>query len=120
LTDPIWEYSHSVGQSITGGFVYRGSTLPATYRGRYFFADYVQGKVWSMALSINPSTGEATASAPTEHTAELGGSPVIGNISSFGLDAAGELYIVNHTGGSIVQIIVANPPSPPTNLRIIK
>lgn len=120
LTDPIWEYSHSVGQSITGGFVYRGTSLAASYRGRYFFADYVQGKVWSMALSIDPTSGEATASAPTEHTAELGGSAVVGNISSFGLDAAGELYIVNHTGGSIVQIIPAVPPPPPTNFRIIR
>jgi len=120
LTEPIWEYSHSVGQSITGGFVYRGSSLAASYRGRYFFADYVQGKVWSMALSINPTSGEATASTPADHTAELGGSAVIGNISSFGLDAAGELYIVNHTGGSIVQIIPGVPPTPPTNLRIIR
>ena len=120
LTDPIWEYSHSVGQSITGGFVYRGAALPAIYRGRYFFADYVQGRVWSMVLSINPTTGEATASTPTDHTAELGGSPVIGNISSFGIDAAGELYVVNHTGGTIVKILSATPPSAPTNLRIIR
>jgi glucose/arabinose dehydrogenase len=119
LTNPIWEYSHSVGQSITGGFVYRGSALPA-FLGRYFFADYVQGRVWSMALTINPSTGEATASAPIDHTADLGGSAVIGNISSFGLDAAGELYVVNHTGGSIVQIVGGVPPTPPTNLRIIR
>jgi glucose/arabinose dehydrogenase len=119
LTDPIWEYSHSVGQSITGGFVYRGSSLPATYRGRYFFADYVQGRVWSMVLTINPTSGEATASTPVEHTAELGGSGTIGNISSFGLDAAGELYVVNHTGGTIVRIVDAIP-SPPTNLRIIR
>ena len=119
LTDPIWEYSHSVGQSITGGFVYRGSSLPATFRGRYFFADYVQGRVWSMVLTINPTTGEATASTPVEHTAELGGSGTIGNISSFGLDAAGELYVVNHTGGSIVRIL-NGVPTPPTNLRIIR
>jgi glucose/arabinose dehydrogenase len=119
LTDPIWEYSHSVGQSITGGFVYRGSSLPATFRGRYFFADYVQGRVWSMVLTINPTTGEATASTPVEHTAELGGSGTIGNISSFGLDAAGELYVVNHTGGTIVRIL-NGVPSPPTNLRIIR
>lgn len=119
LTDPIWEYSRSVGQSITGGFVYRGAALPATYRGRYFFADYVQGRVWSMVLSINASTGEATASTPVEHTAELGGSAVVGNISSFGIDAAGELYVVNHTGGTIVKILSAGP-SPPTNLRIIR
>jgi glucose/arabinose dehydrogenase len=119
LTDPIWEYSHSVGQSITGGFVYRGSSLPPAYRGRYFFADYVQGRVWSMVLSINGTTGEATASAPTEHTAELGGSPILGNISSFGIDAAGELYVVNHTGGSIVSIL-GPAPNAPTNLRIIR
>jgi len=119
LTDPIWEYSHSVGQSITGGFVYRGSSLPATFRGRYFFGDYVQGRVWSMVLTINPTTGEATASTPVEHTAELGGSGTIGNISSFGLDAAGELYVVNHTGGTIVRIL-NGVPSPPTNLRIIR
>ena len=119
LTDPIWEYSHSVGQSITGGFVYRGSALPA-FRGRYFYADYVQGRVWSIALTINPTTGEATASGLVDHTADLGGSPVIGNISSFGLDAAGELYVVNHTGGTIVQVISPTIPSPPTNLRIIR
>ena len=120
LTDPIWEYSHSVGQSITGGLVYRATALPATFRGRYFFADYVQGRVWSMALSINPTTGEATASTPTDHTTELGGSAVLGNISAFGTDAAGELYVVNHSGGTIVKILATTPPSPPTNLRIIK
>jgi len=119
LTDPIWEYSHSVGQSITGGFVYRGASLPSSYRGRYFFADYVQGRVWSMVLSIDPSTGEATATAPTDHTAELGGSAMLGNISSFGMDAAGELYVVNHTGGTIVRIL-SSAPGAPTNLHIIR
>jgi glucose/arabinose dehydrogenase len=118
LVDPIHEYSHSVGQSITGGFVYRGSAFPSL-RGRYFFADYVQGRVWSIGLTINPTTGEATASARTDHTAELGGSSVLGNISSFGIDSRGELFVVNHTGGTIVQI-TGGQPSPPTNLRIIK
>ena len=120
LVDPIHEYNHTVGQSITGGFVYRGSALPASNRGRYFFADYVSGRVWSIGLTIDPSTGQATASAPTDHTAELGGSAVVGNISAFGVDANGELYIVNHTGGTIVQITSGNPPTAPTNLRIIR
>jgi glucose/arabinose dehydrogenase len=121
LIDPIHEYSHSVGQSITGGFVYRGAALPSTYRGRYFFADYVQGRVWSIGLTISQSTGEATASARTDHTADLGGSAVVGNISSFGIDAAGEIYIVNHTGGTIVQIQgTPTAPTAPTNLRIIR
>lgn len=118
LIDPVHEYSHSVGQSITGGFVYRGSALPAAYRGRYFFADYVQGRVWSIALTIDGS-GEATASSTrTDHTAELG---AVGNISAFGVDAAGELYVVSHTNGTIIQIMSAAPaPSAPTNLRIIR
>jgi len=118
LIDPIHEYSHSVGQSITGGFVYRGTAFPSL-RGRYFFADYVQGRVWSIGLTIDSMTGEATASARTDHTAELGGSPVLGNISSFGVDSRGELYVVNHTGGTIVQI-TGGLPLPPTNLRIIR
>jgi glucose/arabinose dehydrogenase len=119
LVDPIHEYSHSVGQSITGGFVYRGSGLPSSYRGRYFFADYVQGRVWSIGLTIDPATGAATASARTDHTVDLGGSAVLGNISSFGVDSSGELYVVNHTGGTIVQI-TGGRPLPPTNLRIIR
>lgn len=117
LINPIHEYSHSVGQSITGGFVYRGAALPSL-RGRYFFADYVQARVWSIALTIGP-TGEATASARTDHTADLGGVGVLGNISSFGLDANGELYIVSHTNGTIIQMI-GDAPAPPTNLRIIR
>jgi glucose/arabinose dehydrogenase len=103
LTDPIHEYDHSTGQSVTGGFVYRGRALGATYQGRYFFADFVQGRVWSIALTIN-STGEATASNRLEHTAELGGS-TLGNISSFGVDGDGELYIVGYSQGRIVKIL---------------
>ena len=121
LTDPIHEYGRSVGQSISGGFVYRGSALPATYRGRYFFADYVQGRVWSIGLTIDPSTGEVTASARTDHTDELGGTAVVGNVSAFGVDGAGELYIVSHRSGTIIQITgTAPPPTAPTNLRIIR
>ena len=41
------------GQSITGGYVYRGRALGAAFVGRYFFADYVQGRVWSLALTID-------------------------------------------------------------------
>ena len=117
LIDPIHEYSHSVGQSITGGFVYRGTALPSM-RGRYFFADYVQARVWSIGLTVG-ATGEAIASARTDHTADLGGAGVLGNISSFGLDANGELYIVSHTNGTIIQMI-GNAPAAPTNLRIIR
>ena len=118
LIDPVHEYNRSVGQSISGGFVYRGAALPS-YRGRYFFADYVQGRVWSIGLTVDPSTGEATASARTDHTAALGDVAVLGNVSAFGTDANGELYIVSHSKGTIIQII-GSALSPPTNLRIIR
>ena len=56
-----------------------------------------------------------------EHTTDLGGTAAIGNVSAFGVDAAGELYIVSHTNGTIIQIMSAAPvPSAPTNLRIIR
>jgi hypothetical protein len=118
-THPIFEYGRSDGVSVTGGFVYRGTRLGSTFRGRYFFADY-SGRVWSLALTVD-SSGEARASDRREHTAELGGATVLGSISSFGIDADGELYIVGHTNGRIVRITtpVSAPPAP-SGLRIIK
>jgi glucose/arabinose dehydrogenase len=119
LTDPIIEYDHSVGQSITGGIVYRGTALGPGYVGRYFFADYVQGRVWSVGLTID-AAGNVKASPRVDHTADLGGGAVVGNVSSFGVDADGELYIVNHTGGSIVQVLsLPVLPVAPTGLHIV-
>lgn len=118
LIDPIHEYDRSQGQSITGGFVYRGRALGDAFRGRYFFADFVTGRVWSIALTVSGATGEATASALMEHTASLGGFAQVGNISSFGVDADGELYLVSYDRGRILHLIAA-PPTP-TTLRIIR
>jgi glucose/arabinose dehydrogenase len=120
-TFPIFEYGHSVGRSITGGNVYRGTAVP-TLRGRYFFGDYVTRRVWSLRLNLNGTSGEAspsTAADLLDHTAELGGSATLGGISAFGLDAAGELYVINHSAGVILKV-VNGLPSPPTNVRIIR
>jgi glucose/arabinose dehydrogenase len=117
LVDPIFEYSHAMGQSISGGFVYRGAAMPPD-RGRYFFADFVARRVWSIALTVVPATGAATASNLVEHTQELGGAAVVGNVSGFGVDAAGELYIINYSGGSILRL--SRGPATPANLRIIR
>ncbi len=95
-TDPIFEYGRSVGTTVTGGFVYRGAALGLTYRGRYFFADFGSSRVWSLALTVNPSTGEATASDLREHTSDFGAAAT--NPASFGEDADGELYIVSYAG----------------------
>jgi glucose/arabinose dehydrogenase len=116
LVEPIFEYDHSLGASISGGYIYRGSAMPSD-RGRYFFADFVSGRVWSIAISVN-SAGEAAASDLVEHTSELGGSSVIGNVSGFGIDAAGELYVINYSAGRILRL--TRGPATPANLRIIR
>jgi glucose/arabinose dehydrogenase len=119
LVDPVFEYDHNVGQSITGGYIYRGTALGPEHVGRYFFADFVQGRVWSLTLTPDAG-GTARASNLVEHTGELGGTTQIGNVSSFGLDAAGELYLVSHSQGAVFRITgpVAAPPTP-LNPRII-
>ncbi len=120
LIDPIFEYDHGTGQSITGGFVYRAAALGAAYAGRYFFADFVQGRVWSLALTIDPSTGAARASGLLEHTAELGGASQLGNVSSFGVDADGELYVVSYSRGTVLKLAgPASAPPTPLNPRIV-
>ena len=116
LVDPMFEYGRSEGQSITGGFVYRGQALGSGFRGRYVFADYIAGRVWSFALD---QTGEGRASDLREHTDELGGRSAIGNVSSFGIDADGELYVVSYSTGRVLEITTAAPPTP-SGLRIIR
>jgi hypothetical protein len=86
LALPVVEYDHSQGCSVTGGFVYRGRSLPGL-RGHYFYADYCTGWVRSFRYA---------GGRVTEHRQwRLGG---LGDITSFGLDAAGELYICSGNG----------------------
>ncbi|MQA28711.1 MAG: glucose dehydrogenase [Luteitalea sp.] len=120
LTDPIFEYDRNTGQSITGGYIYRGTALGAGFRGRYLFADFVQGRVWSIAVAVDDG-GEARASDLIEHTAELGGRSELGQVSSFGYDSQGEPFVVNHSDGRILRIAgPASPPATPAGLRIIR
>lgn len=102
---PIQTYTHSLGQSITGGFVYRGLQMGAAYFGRYFYADFGSGRVWSLGLVIDPVTGEGTVSGVTEHTGDFNGQ--LGAVSSFGVDAEGEIYGVNY-GGQVRKIYRPN------------
>jgi glucose/arabinose dehydrogenase len=79
--DPVWEYDHSVGKSITGGRVYNASRMPQLV-GKYLYADYVSGSVW--ALKYDEKSGKATRN---EQLIEKG-IPVL----AFGEDADGEVY----------------------------
>jgi glucose/arabinose dehydrogenase len=103
VTDPIYDYDHRTGFTIIGGFVYRGRALGPPYAGRYFYAD-LNGRVWSLGLAVD-ATGEARVTDQLEHTAELGGQTALGAITSFGVDAAGELYIVTQSGGRVLQLV---------------
>ena len=117
LVDPLYEYDHSMGSSITGGYVYRGASLGAAFRGRYFFGDFVRSRVWSFALTIDAG-GVPRASDVREHTTELGGGTQLAGVSSFGVDAGGELYIVSYNRGVVLNVL--GPPGTPGNLRIIR
>jgi glucose/arabinose dehydrogenase len=105
LVDPICEYSHTVGSSITGGFVYRGFALPPFYAGRYFYADFVRGRLFSIGtMPGSGGSGEVVATTPLEHTMEIGGSGVTGLVSAFGQDAFGELYVVSYSRGTVLKL----------------
>lgn len=94
FTDPFFDYVwNTFGRSITGGFVYRGTEM-AHNRGRYYFADFITGRVASVLLEFD-GDGEASWTDYIEHTAELGG---VGNVAGFGRDANGELYILSYNG----------------------
>ncbi len=110
LTAPVYTYTHGSGTNqgiaVTGGYVYRGSALRA-WRGRYFFGDYANGRIWS-AQMIN-----GTFSDFQDHTLALSnlgttGSARIQLLSSFGEDANGELYITQ-TNGRVRKIVPQNP-----------
>jgi glucose/arabinose dehydrogenase len=104
LTEPIFDYPRTEGQSVTGGYVYRGRGLDPMFNGRYFFADYVAGRVFSIGLHLDERQ-EATAADHLELTQLLGGTGELGLISSFGVDAEGELYIVSYTRGRVLKVI---------------
>nr|MDO8082758.1 PQQ-dependent sugar dehydrogenase [Candidatus Freyarchaeota archaeon] len=83
---PIWEYSHFVGHSITGGFVYRGSALPEL-SGSYIYGDFEYGQIWALNYDgVNPTNN--TLLVDTNLL-----------ITSFGVDENNELYIVDYNGG---------------------
>jgi glucose/arabinose dehydrogenase len=109
LVDPIFEYSHDEGRSITGGVVYRGMRLGAAAQGRYYFADFIESRVWSLRLTVDPLTGEATADDLVEHTADLG--DAARSPASFGVDAGGELHLVSYSG-SVYRLVGPDPPPP--------
>lgn len=84
LIDPIFEYSHDIGKSITGGHVYRGARVPAL-RGAYLYADYVSGKIWALKYDREARKVQGNYLVDTPNVL-----PVV----SFGEDEQGEVYFM--------------------------
>ena len=90
---PIAQYGRTLGQSTTGGFVYRGSAIPLL-QGRYVFADFVTGNIWHIARDTPPTLTLTTSNMLDTNL----------QISSFAEDTAGELYVV-HLGGTLHRLV---------------
>jgi hypothetical protein len=108
LVAPIYDYVRGSGTfqglSVTGGYVYRGPL--AALEGQYFFGDYVRGRLFSLVFNgTTPGAFNGTNfTSRTDWTASTTTTAgTIGNISSFGEDAAGNVYLVSY-GGSVFRI----------------
>jgi glucose/arabinose dehydrogenase len=104
LVEPIWEYNHDVGKSLTGGFVYRGELLP-DLQGYYLCADYVSAKIW--AVRYDDSKGRVVANRPIRDP----NVPVM----SFGEDEKGEAYFMTFasSGKGIYRFVPKAEDKPP-------
>ncbi len=92
---PIVEYSHSMGCSITGGYVYRGEAIPAL-DGYYLFSDWCSGRIWAAYRD----------SAENWRFEEIMNTSF--QVSSFGQDEAGEVYVVAYGDGAILRFEPTN------------
>ena len=88
--NPIFVYGHSLGCSVTGGYVYRGSAIAALV-GDYLFGDFCSGRIWRL--------GRTTAGWEAEQLAETDF-----RISTFGEDETGELYLADYLRGVIYRL----------------
>lgn len=105
LIDPIAEYGRSLGSSITGGYVYRGTAIPALV-GRYVFGDFGSGNLFALL----PGSGGALDVRQILSTGD--------SISSFGQGNDGELYYVDFGGGGIHKLVPGTAPANPIKTQL--
>ena len=88
---PIFDYGHDEGEAVIGGFVYRGSAIPAL-AGAYIFSDLDGGKLWCLQEGASGNWTRSTLLAPGR------------SFSSFGEDRSGELYVIDYSG-AVLRIV---------------
>lgn len=109
LTLPIWEYSHSLGNSVTGGYVYRGAGVPELV-GKYIYADFGSGRIWSLEYDgVNPAVNT-----------QLFDTNLL--IASFGVDQYNELYLCVFDGKiyRFTPTATGNDPEPSVRPQIFE
>jgi glucose/arabinose dehydrogenase len=90
LVDPVFEYTHSEGCSITGGHVVRAEHLPE-WNGIYIYGDYCNGRVWGLLQGADGWQSELLFNTGV-------------NISAFGKDEAGDIYLLDHRNGAVLRL----------------
>lgn len=94
LRDPVAEYSHDFGCSVTGGLVYRGRRFPSM-SGYYFFADYCSGYIWTLEAGAGPAQDERLRLRSGRR------------IASFGESGTGEIFVVDRAG-DLLRLVPSN------------
>jgi glucose/arabinose dehydrogenase len=99
---PVWEYSQGPHCSVTGGYVYRGMNVPEL-TGKYIYADYCSGTVWSLEYDGTSTNNQTLLTVPA-------------SVVSFGVDECNELYIVTFSPDRIYRFTPTVPIVAPTGL----
>ena len=94
LVEPVAQYEHPEGCSVTGGFVYRGEQLPE-FNGVYLYGDYCSGRIWGLLR-------QADGTWQNKLLFETGAF-----LTSFAQDRSGELYVLDHGGGAVYEWVTA-------------
>jgi glucose/arabinose dehydrogenase len=91
LVLPIAEYDHTEGDAVMGGYVYKGTAIP-NLPGAYIFSDFGSGTIWELTENSGAWTRTKLLSSNL-------------NVSSFGQDVAGEIYVVDYSG-NVLKLVV--------------
>ena len=92
---PIFDYDRSMGGTVIGGCVYRGSGIPSLY-GQYVFGDFMSGRIWAIERQAESSQWQPRALLETGLL-----------ITSFGEDPDGELYVTEMSHGGLYRLAAA-------------